>query len=110
MASSQALVPSDHCFLIPRRECPPVPKSQKIINLALSPAVILGRERIDAGIDTDVTNKEIRALDKVGHLINSSPAETTCGSCHRPTPLLPRAIFVFNGSIRKWPSLILAVG
>ena len=74
-------------FLIPRRECPPVPKSQKIINLALSPAVILGRERIDAGIDADVTNKEIRALDKVSYLINSSPAETTCGSCHGRSPI-----------------------
>ena len=62
-------------FLIPRRECPPVPKSQKIINLALSPSV-LGRERIDAGIDADVTNEEIRALDKVNYLINSSPAGT----------------------------------
>ena len=82
-------------FLIPRRECPPVPKSQKIINLALSPAVILGRERIDAGIDADVTNKEIRALDEVSYLINSSPAETTCSSCHGRSPicLTPRIPF-----------------
>ena len=64
-------------LLIPRRECPPVPKSQEIINLALSPTVILGRERIDAGIDADLTNREIRTLDKVSYLINSSPAETT---------------------------------
>jgi hypothetical protein len=77
------------CFLIPRRECPPVSKSQKIVNLALSPAMILSRERIDAGIDADVTNKEIRALDKVSYLVNSSPAETTFGSCHRPAPSLP---------------------
>jgi hypothetical protein len=34
-----------------RCQCSPVPKSQKIIDLALSPIVILGRERIDAGID-----------------------------------------------------------
>jgi hypothetical protein len=39
--------------------------------------MILGRERIDAGIDADVTNEEIRTLDKVSYLINSSPAETT---------------------------------
>jgi len=88
-ASSQAFAPPDSCFLIPRRKCPPVPKSQKIINLALSPSVILGRERIDACIDTDVANKEIRALDKVSYLINPSPAETTCGSCHRRAPSLP---------------------
>ena len=85
-ASSQAFAPPDSCFLIPRRKCPPVPKSQKIINLALSPSVILGRERIDACIDTDVANKEIRALDKVRYLINSSPAETTRGSCHHRAP------------------------
>jgi hypothetical protein len=65
-------------YLIPRRECPAVPKSQKIINLALSPAVILGRERVDAGIDAYVANREIRALDKVRYLINGAPAETTC--------------------------------
>jgi hypothetical protein len=40
-----------------RCECSPVPKSQKIIDLALSPAVILGGERIDAGVDADVANK-----------------------------------------------------
>jgi hypothetical protein len=39
--------------------------------------MILSRERIDAGIDADVTNEEIRTLDKVSYLINSSPAETT---------------------------------
>ena len=50
------------CFPIPRRECPPVPKSQKIINLALSPAVILGRARIDAGIDADVENQGDQGL------------------------------------------------
>jgi hypothetical protein len=77
------------CFLIPRRERPPVPKSQKIVDLALSPAMILGRERINAGIDADVTNKKLRALDKVRYLTNGSPAETTCGSCHRRAPSLP---------------------
>jgi hypothetical protein len=50
--------------------------------------MILGRERIDASIDADVTNKEIRALDKVSYLINGSPAETTRGSCHRLATLL----------------------
>jgi hypothetical protein len=80
------------CFLISRRRCPPVPKSQKIVNLALSPAMILSRERIDAGIDADVANKEIRTLDKVSNLVDSSPAETTCASSHYPAPSLPYAI------------------
>jgi hypothetical protein len=98
------------CFLIPRRECPPVPKSQKIVDLALSPAMILGRERIDAGIDADVANKEFRTLDEVCHLINVSPAKTTCGSCHRRAPSLPSQRYLeFESQIRKWPSLILAV-
>jgi hypothetical protein len=52
--------------------------------------MILGRERINAGIDADVTNKKLRALDKVRYLTNGSPAETTCGSCHRRAPSLPR--------------------
>ena len=59
--------------------------------------MILGRKRIDAGVDADVTNKEIRTLDKVSYLINSSSAETTCGSCHHSAPSLPSAIFVFWG-------------
>jgi hypothetical protein len=77
-------------FLTPRREHPTVSKSQKIVDLALSPAMILRRERIDASIDADVANKEVRALDKVSYLINRSPAETTCGSCHRCAPSVPR--------------------
>jgi hypothetical protein len=64
-----------NCLLIPR--CLPVPKSQKIVNLALSPAMILIRDRLDVGIDADVTNKKFRALDKVSYLINTPPAETT---------------------------------
>ena len=72
--------------------------------------MILGRERIDAGIDADVANKEFRALDEVCHLINLSPAETTCGSCHRRAPSLPSQRYLeFVSQIRKWPSLILAV-
>ena len=63
--------------LIPRRKCPSVPKSQKIVDLALSPAMILGRERIDAGIDTDVANKELRTLDQVRYLLNGSPAKNS---------------------------------
>jgi hypothetical protein len=51
--------------------------------------MILGRERINAGIDADVANKKLRALDKMRHLINGSPAETTCGSSHRRAPSLP---------------------
>jgi hypothetical protein len=98
------------CLLTPRRKRPPVSKPQKIVDLALSPAMILGRERIDASIDADVANKEFRALDKVRHLINVSPAETTCGSCHRCAPSLPSQRYLELGSqIRKRPSLILAV-
>jgi hypothetical protein len=70
--------------------------------------MILSRERIDAGIDADVTNKEIRALDKVSYLVNSSPAETTCGSYH-PAPSLPWRDICVLESIRKWHSLIPAV-
>jgi hypothetical protein len=44
--------------------------------------MIFGRERIDTGIDADVTNKEIRTLDEVSYLIDSSRAEATLGSCH----------------------------
>jgi hypothetical protein len=51
--------------------------------------MIPGRERIDASIDADVANKEIRTLDKVRYLINVSSAETTCGSCHGHAPSLP---------------------
>jgi hypothetical protein len=51
--------------------------------------MILSRERIDAGIDADVTDKEIGALYKVSYLIDSSPAETTCSSFHLPAPSLP---------------------
>jgi len=76
-------------FLIRRRDWPPVPQPQKIINLALSPAVILSRERIDASINANVANEEIRALDKVRYLINRSPTETTSIRCHRRAPLLP---------------------
>jgi hypothetical protein len=51
--------------------------------------MILDRERIDASIDADVADKELRALDKVRNLINGSSAETTCGDCHRRAPSLP---------------------
>jgi hypothetical protein len=77
------------CFLIFRRKCLSASKPQKIVDLALSPAVILGRKRIDASIDADVANQEFRALDKVRYLINGSPAKTTRGSCHRRAPTLP---------------------
>jgi hypothetical protein len=60
--------------------------------------MILGRERIDAGIDADVTNKEFRALDKVRYLINGSPTETTCGSCHRRAPSLPSRRYLAFGT------------
>jgi hypothetical protein len=96
MASSFA-APNGHfgperlgCFLTSRRERPPVSKPQKIVDLALSPAMILGRERIDASIDADVANKQLRALDEVRYLINGSSAETTFGSRHRRAPSLPR--------------------
>jgi hypothetical protein len=79
--------PPDY-FLTPGRVRLPVSKPQKIIDLALSPAMILDRERIDASIDADVANKELRALDKVRNLINGSSAETTCAGCHRRAPSL----------------------
>jgi hypothetical protein len=82
------------CSLTSRRECPPLTKSQKIINLALSPAMVLGRERVDACIDANVTNKEFRALDEVSYLINISSAETAFVSCHRPAPSLLQGISV----------------
>jgi hypothetical protein len=85
-----------------RRECLPVSKPQKIVDLALSPAVILGCESVDASIDADIANKELRALDKVCYLINGPPAEATCGSCHRLAPLLPRQrLFGVRKQIRK---------
>jgi hypothetical protein len=87
------MTPSGHfeserqgCLLIPSRERLQVSKPQKIVDLALSPAMILGCERIDASIDADVANKELRALDKVRYLIKGSSAEATCGSCHRRAP------------------------
>jgi hypothetical protein len=78
-------VPLD-LFLIPHRGRPPVSKPQQIVDLALSPALILGRQRIDASIDANVANQELRALDKVRDLIDGSPAETTCASCHCALP------------------------
>jgi hypothetical protein len=64
--------------------------------------MILGRERIDASIDADVANKELRALDKVCDLIDGSPAETTGGGCHRRAPSLP--------SPRIWRSELQSAG
>jgi hypothetical protein len=90
-------------YLIPRSERPPVPKPQEIVDLPLSPAMILGRERIDASIDADVANKEIRTLDKVGYLINGSSAETTCGSCHCRAPSLPSQRYLrFGSQLGNW--------
>jgi len=64
--------------------------------------MILGRERIDASIDADVANKELRALDKVCDLIDGSPAETTGGGCHRRAPSLPSPRYLaFGTPIRK---------
>jgi hypothetical protein len=63
--------------------------------------MVLSRERIDTGIDADVTNKESRALDKVGYLTNISPAETTFVSCHRPARSLPQGNICVLESICK---------
>ena len=64
--------------------------------------MILDRERIDASIDADVANTEFRTLDKVRHLINGSPAETTCGGCHGLAPSLPSQRYVaLGGPVRK---------
>jgi hypothetical protein len=56
--------------------------------------MVLSRERVDTGIDANVTNKEIRALDEVRYLINISSAETAFVSCHRPAPSLLQRISV----------------
>ena len=69
------------------RARPSVPKPQKIVDLTLSPAMIFSCERINAGIDADVANKEIRTLDKMRYLVIGSLAETTCGSCHGRSPI-----------------------
>src|SRR5882724_872597 len=61
--------------LVSRRECPAAPESQQIVDLALSPAVILDGEGIYAGIYANVANKEIRSLDKMGDLIFTPFAE-----------------------------------
>jgi len=66
--------------------------------------MILSRERIDAGIDTDVTNKETGPLHKVSYLINSSPAKRTCASFHRPAPSLHLRNVCVLKFIRKWSS------
>jgi hypothetical protein len=83
----------------------PVPKSQKIVDLALSPAMIPGRKSINAGIDADVANKELGTLDKVGYLINGSSAETACGSCHchAPSPSTMRDNLALQKPNRKYP-------
>ena len=39
----------------------------------------------------------------MSYLINSSPAETTCGSCHRHTPSIPSLCYLaFGSQIRQW--------
>jgi hypothetical protein len=63
-----------------------VPKPQQIVDLALSPAMIPGSERIDTGINADVANEKLWTLDKVRYLINGSIAETAYSSRHRPSP------------------------
>jgi hypothetical protein len=65
-----------------------VPQSQEIVDLALSPTPVLGCKRIDAGIHTDVADKELRTLDKMRYLIIGAFAEATCR--HRRSPLLVR--------------------
>jgi hypothetical protein len=66
--------------------CLPVPKPQKVVDLAFPPAMILRRERIDAGIDADVANIKLRTLDKVRDLVSGSTAEAACRGCHRRAP------------------------
>jgi hypothetical protein len=43
----------------------PVPKPQKIADLAFPPAMILGRERIGTGIDANIADIELSTLNKV---------------------------------------------
>jgi hypothetical protein len=47
--------------------------------------VVLGRHRINAGINTDVANKELGTLDQVRHLVDSSSAKAACVR-HRYAP------------------------
>jgi hypothetical protein len=64
--------------------------------------MILGRQRIDAGIDADVADQQLRALDKVRDLIDAPTAETTRTGCHRRAPSLPgRRYLAFGGEFRK---------
>jgi hypothetical protein len=68
-----------------------MPESQEIVDLPLSPTLVLGRERVDAGIDTDVANEKRRALDKMRYLIHGAFAEATCRNSHRCAPSPPAA-------------------
>jgi hypothetical protein len=77
--------------------CLPVPKPQKVVDLAFPPAMILRRERINAGVDADVANIKLRTLDKVRYLISGSTAEAACRDCHRRAPSL----------CDMWPSAVL---
>src|SRR5581483_4686706 len=76
----------------------PVPEPHRIIDLALAPAVVLDRERVDAGIHADVANEEIGTLSQVSDRVLATIAETTCTNWHRPTPpCRPGGIFGANG-------------
>jgi hypothetical protein len=48
--------------------------------------MILGSERIDAGVHTDVANEKLWTLNKVRYLINGPLAETAYGVRHRSSP------------------------
>jgi hypothetical protein len=74
-----------------RRARPPVLKPQEIVDLTLPPTVIFGCERVDAGINADVTNKKLGALDQMRHLISGSSAKATRGGSHDSAPCFPTA-------------------
>jgi hypothetical protein len=80
-----------------------VPHSQEIIDLALAPTPVLGCERIDAGIHTDVANKKRGTLDKMRYLIHGAFAKATCRNSHRCSPS-PPGWGVFNAERRPCKS------
>jgi hypothetical protein len=50
--------------------------------------VVLGCKRINAGIDTNIADKIVGALDEVRDLVNGPVTEATSIFCHRSAPLL----------------------
>jgi hypothetical protein len=58
--------------------------------------MVLRRERIDTGIDADVTNKEFRALNEVTYLIKSRPQKLHALAAMVAVRCCPSKIFVLG--------------